>query len=109
MAHRRRDDRAGIEEELGTCLACEVLLADRVETVAERTGSHSEEPRVVFIRLPRQQRRVFRQKLPQTFDVIVMDDPAGFGYRPFESSAKALFYFFKQVLPARKSIFARQH
>jgi hypothetical protein len=38
-----------------------------------------------------------------------MDDAAGFGYRPLESSAEALLYFFKQVLPAWKPIFARQH
>src|SRR5207253_312629 len=105
IAYRRRDDCAGIEQELGTFPAREVLLADRVEAVAEGTGSHSEEPAAFFVRPPRQQRRVCRQELPQTFDVIVMDDAAGFGYRPLESSAEALFYFFKQVLPAWKPIF----
>ena len=109
FAYRRRDDCAGIEQKLGTCLAREVLLADRVDAVAEGTGSHPEQPAVVFIRLPRQQRRVFRQQLPQTFDVIVMDDSSGFGYGPLEPSAEALFYFFNQVLPAWKPIFARQH
>ena len=83
--------------------------ADRVAAVAEGTGSHPEQPAVVFIRPPGQQRRVFRQQLPQTFDVVVMDDAAGFGYGPLESSAEALFYFFNQVLPAWKPIFARQH
>ena len=34
---------------------------------------------------------------------------AGFGYGPLESSAQTLFYFFNQVLPAWKPIFARQH
>ena len=29
--------------------------------------------------------------------------------RPLESSAEALLYFFNQVLPAGKPIFARQH
>jgi hypothetical protein len=107
--YRRRDHRTGIEQKLGACLAREMLLADRVEAVAEGTGSHPEQPAIVFIRLPRQQRRVFRQELPQRFDVIVMDDASGFGYGPLEPSAKALFYFFNQVLPAWKPIFARQH
>jgi len=86
-----------------------VLLPERIAAVAVRLGSHPEQPCIFFIRPPRQQRRVFRQELPQTFDVIVMDDPAGFGYGPLESSADALFYFFNQVLPAWKPIFARQH
>src|SRR5262249_8262355 len=109
IAYRQRDDCAGIEQELGTCLARVVLLAERVETVAEGTGSHSEQPAVVFIGLPRQQSRVFGQQLSQALDVIVMDDAAGFGCGPPESSAEALFYFSNQVLPARKPIFARQH
>ncbi len=50
IAYRRRDDCAGIEQEFGTCLAREVLFAERVEAVAEGTGSHPEQPAVVFIR-----------------------------------------------------------
>src|SRR5205823_3088146 len=102
IAYRRRYDCAGIEQELRAFPAREVLLAERVEAVAEGTGSHSEQPAVVFIAPigprrvprsppPRQQRGVFHQQLPQTFDVIVMDDAAGFGYGPLESSAEALF------------------
>ena len=109
IAYRRHDDCAGIDQELGTCLAREVLLPDRVAAVAEGIRSHPEQPAVVFIRPPRQQRRVFCQELPQTFDVIFMDDAAGFGYGPLESSAEALFYFFNQALPAWKPIFARQY
>jgi len=101
-AYRRRNHRTGIEQKLGACLAREMRLADRVEAVAERTGSHPEQPAIVFIRLPRQQRRVFRQELPQRFDVMVMDDASGFGDGPLEPSAKALFYFRNQLLPAWK-------
>ena len=54
IAYRRRDDCAGIDQELGTCRAREVLLPERVEAVAEGTGSHPEQPAVVFIRPPRQ-------------------------------------------------------
>lgn len=61
----------------------------------------------MFIRPPRQQRRVIRQQLSQTFDVIVMDDATGFGYGPLESSAETVFYFLEQILPAREPIFAR--
>jgi hypothetical protein len=110
IADRRRDDCARIEQEFGTFQAGEVLRADRVEAVTEGTGRHSEEPPVVFtvpvsVRRvprsprPRQQRRVFRQELPQTFDVIVMDDAAGFGYGPLESSAEALFDSFQPGNP----------
>src|SRR5262249_50863559 len=120
IADRRRNNCAGIEQEFGTCKASEVLLAERVEAVAEGTGSHSQEPLVVFTstvglwrvpgcRLPGQQLRVFRQQLPQTFDVIIMNAASGFGYRPLESTAKPSLYFFNQVLPAWKPIFARQH
>ena len=98
IAYRRRDDCAGIDQDLGTGRAREALLAERVEAVAEGTGSHPKQPAVFFIhavrvdrvgRAPRQQGRLFRQELPQTFDVIVMDDAAGLGYGPFESSAEA--------------------
>src|SRR5215831_17427537 len=89
IAYRGINDCAGIEQELSTCPAREVLLADWVKAVAVGTGRHSEQPTVVFIRPPRQQRRVFRQQLPQTLDIIVMDDAAGFGYGPLESSTKA--------------------
>ncbi len=86
-----------------------MLLANWVEAIAVGTGSHPEQPTVVFIRLPGQQGRIFRQQLPQTFDVVVMNDAAGFRYRPLESLTQALFYFFDKVLPAGKSIFAREH
>ncbi len=71
-----------------------------VEAVAVGTGSHPEQPAVVFIRLPGQQGRVFRQQLPQSFDVVVMNDAAGFGYGPLESLTEALFDFFDKVLRA---------
>src|SRR5579872_2302310 len=109
IADRRRDDCAGIEQNFGACRAREVLLANRVEAVAVGSGSHPEQPAVIFIGFPSQQRRIFRQELPQTFDVTVMDDASGFGYGPLQSSAEALFYFLDQVLPARKAIFASQH
>jgi len=38
-----------------------------------------------------------------------MDAAAGLRYGPLESLAQALVYFFNQVLPAWKPIFARQH
>src|SRR5439155_27088296 len=38
-----------------------------------------------------------------------MDAAAGLGHGPLESPAEALLYFFNQVLPAWKPIFARQH
>src|SRR5258708_3982153 len=105
FAYRRRDNRASIEQEFGTCEAREVLLSERVAAVAEGTGSHSEEPPVVFITPvglrrvprsppPRQQRREFREELTQTFDVIVMDDAASFGYRPLKPSPEPFFHFF---------------
>src|SRR5262249_49281800 len=53
IAYRRRNDCAGIEQELGTCLAREVLLAECVAAVAEGAGSHPEQPAVVFIRAVR--------------------------------------------------------
>src|SRR5207249_10603839 len=40
---------------------------------------------------------------------FVMDAAAGLGHGPLESPAEALLYFFNQVLPAWKPIFARQH
>jgi len=40
--------------ELGACRAREVLLANWVEAIAVGTGSHPEQPAVVFIRLPEQ-------------------------------------------------------
>jgi hypothetical protein len=109
IAYPRRDKCAGIEQKLGACLAREMLLADRIEAVAEGTGSHPEKPAVAFIRPPRRQRGVFRQELPQSFDIIVMDDASSFGYGPIKSSVEALFYFVNQVLPAWKPIFVRQH
>src|SRR5262249_55923404 len=109
VAYRRRDDCAGIEQELGTGCAREVLFADWVEAVAVGSGRHPEQPAVVFIRPPRQQRREFNQQLFETFDVIVMDAMASFGYRPLESLSQSLLYFFDQVQPAWKSIFARHH
>src|SRR5262245_2008403 len=109
LAHTRGDDCAGIEQELGTCLAREVLLPERVAAVAEGTGSHPEQPAVVLIRPPRQQRRVFGQELPQTFDVIVMDAASGLGYGPLESPAQTLLDLLDEVLPAWKPVFARQH
>jgi len=54
IAYRRRDDGAGIEQQLGTCRAREVLLPEWVEAVAVGIGSHSQQPAVVFIRSPRQ-------------------------------------------------------
>src|SRR6266404_3632771 len=57
-------------------------------------GWNPEQPAVVFIRLPGQQGRIFRQQLQQTFDVVVMNDAAGFRYRPLKSLTQALFYFF---------------
>ena len=47
--------------------------------------------------------------MTQTFDVVVVDAAAGLRYGPLESLAQALLYFFNQVLPAGKSIFARQN
>jgi len=38
-----------------------------------------------------------------------MDDAAGFGDGPLEASAETLLYFFNQILPAGKPIFACQH
>ena len=69
LAHRGGDDCAGIEQEFGACEAREMLLPERVAAVAEGTGSHPEQPAVVFvfvfIRPPRQQGRVFRQQQRQ--------------------------------------------
>ena len=42
-------------------------------------------------------------------EVVIVDDAASLGYGPDEPFAEALFYFFDQVFPAWKSIFARQH
>src|SRR5262249_33675652 len=109
IAYRGRDYCAGIEQELSTCLAREVLLAERVAAVAEGIGSHPEQPAAFFIPRPRQQCGVFRHELPQTFDVIIMDHAVVLGYGPFQPLAQALLYFFHQILPAWKSIFARQH
>src|SRR5579862_6095849 len=109
IAYRRRDNCPRIKQDLGTCRAREMFLAERIAAVAIGPGGHTEQPAVVLILPPRQQRRVFRQELPQSFDIIVVDDAAGFGYRPFESLAEPLFYLFKQVLPAWKPIFPRQH
>src|SRR5215472_769501 len=54
IAYRRHNDCAGIEQELGTCQAREVPLADLVGAVAVGTGSHPEQTAAVFIRPPRQ-------------------------------------------------------
>src|SRR3981081_2742312 len=54
IAYRRRDDCAGIDQELCTCRAREHLLTVRVEAVAVRPGSHPEQPAVLFICPPRQ-------------------------------------------------------
>src|SRR5262245_49202276 len=102
FAYRLRDDCAGIEQEFGTCQARKVFLSERVAAVAVGTGSDPQQSAIVFICLPRQQRRVFRQQLTQSIDVIVMNDAAGFGYGPLKSAAEAFFYFSNQVFPARK-------
>src|SRR6266496_193677 len=106
IAYRLRDDCAGVDQELGTCRAREYLLSGRVKAVAVGLGSHPEQPAVIFVRSPRQQGRILRQQLPQTFDVIVMDAAADLGHGPLESPAQALVYFSHQVLPAWKPIFA---
>ena len=49
-----------------------MFLAYWIGAIAVRSRSHAEQTAVVFIRLPRQQRWVFRQELPQTLNVIVM-------------------------------------
>jgi len=54
IAYRRRDDCAGIDQELGTYLAREDPLAGRFGAGAVGFGSHPEQPAVVFIRPPRQ-------------------------------------------------------
>src|SRR5262245_25787560 len=53
FAYRRRDGCAGIKQELGTCEAGEVLFADWVATVAEGTGSHTEQPTFAVLCPPR--------------------------------------------------------
>src|SRR5262245_45842982 len=93
VTYRRRDECAGIDQELGTRRAREALLAERVEAVAVGIGSHPDQPAVVFIRPPRQQRGVIRQELTQSCGIIVMDDAAGLGDGPLESSAASLFDF----------------
>ena len=54
IAYRRRDDCAGIDQDLGACRPREYLLPGRVKAVAVGLGSHPEQPAVVFIRSPRQ-------------------------------------------------------
>src|SRR6188768_1472213 len=40
IAYRRRNERAGIKQKFGTCRARKVLLANWVEAIAVRPGSH---------------------------------------------------------------------
>src|SRR5262249_36808222 len=54
IAYRRRDDCAGIKQELGTCRARELLFPGRVGAAAIGLGSYPEQPAVVFISPPRQ-------------------------------------------------------
>ena len=54
IAYRRRDDCAGIDQELGTRRPREDLLSDRVAAVGVGLGSHPKQPAVVFICPPRQ-------------------------------------------------------
>src|SRR5690349_6722952 len=107
IAYLWRHHRPGINQKLGACRAREMLLRNWVETVAVGTGSHPQDRlhAAVFFRRPRQESRIIRQQFPQTFDVVVMDATASFGYGPLKSPAQALLYFSNEILPAGKTIF----
>ena len=60
---------------------CSSRGTDR-RAVAIGRGSDTKQSAAVSCLPPRQERRVLRYQLPQTFDVIAMDDAAGLGYGP---------------------------
>ena len=106
IAYRRRDDCTGIKQQLGTRSSREVPR-ERVAAIAKEPVRDAAGRVVVFIRRPRQERRIFCQQLAQTIDIVVMDRATGIRESPLESSAEPLFCLFNQIFPAGKSVFAR--
>ena len=109
VAYRRRDDRAGIDQHLGTLGASEVMLSERIEAVAEGACRHPEQPAVILGVAPGKQGRVFRNQLLQACHIVVVNDTARLRYGPTEIIADAPVHFGAELLPTGVAIFAREH
>jgi hypothetical protein len=59
--------------------------------------------------VPRQKRRILLKQLVQSFGLVVVDGSFGLGGRPFQALALLAENHGAKVLPARETVFSRQH
>ena len=90
LAYRWHDDRAGIDQQLGARPAGEPLSLAPGRRVAVGAGGESQQPAIIFVVVPGQQRRVFSQQLLQAFDVVVVNDASSLRCRPLQPFAEPL-------------------
>src|SRR5262249_54985324 len=107
LADRRRDDRAGVDQQLRAGGAREPLLPLLTERIAVGAGRESQQAVAMGVASPGKQRRVFGQKLLQSLDVVVVDRAMRLRGGPIESIAEALVHFRGEVLPTAESVRAR--
>ena len=109
LAHRWHDDRAGVDQQLSARPAGEPPFSLRVACVAVGAGGESQQPAIIFVVVPRKQRRVFSQQLLQACDVVVVNDASSLRCRPLQPFAEPLADLRREVLPAGVAVLARDH
>ena len=109
LAHRWRHDRAGVDQQLCARRTGEDPFSVRVEAVAIGARGDSQQATVTLVAFPGKERRVLRQQLLQTFDVVVVNEASGLRRRPLQTVAEALAHFRGEVRPAWVAVLTRDH
>jgi len=111
VAHRRRYDRAGVDQHLRARPASEPLFSLRIARVGVGAGGHSQQAAltVPVVVVPRQQRGILRQQLLQAYDVVVVNDASRLRRGPLEAFAEALAHFSGEISPTGEPVLTREY
>src|SRR5262249_4631048 len=108
LPRRAVDRRARVDQDLGGNRPVVDALALWIRAV-ERVGGGGVEQRLAALAAPRDQRWVFSQQRSQPLVVLVVNRDLGLRGSPLERAAQAFLHLLRQIRPAGKSVFARDH
>ena len=64
---------------------------------------------MIVVVFPGKQRRIFSQQLPETLDVVVVNDAPGLCDGPLQTRAETCAHLGGEVLPACEAVLTRNH